>query len=819
MIKKHLLILFLILNTVWLPAQPGASLFNPEELHELRFYFPNEYFWDSLSHHYDELIDDSGVNIPYEKALLQIDGFWLDTVGVRQKGLSSNYASTAKKKPFKIDLNEFLPDQSYDGIKKFNLHNGACDPSMMRDFIGYNILRTAGVNAPRVSYCRLYFNDEYWGLYAIIEQIDKTFVEENFADKGGTLIKNIGWSELKWDGPEIEPYLEDFQLKTNEQEDDWSNFLHFMDVLNNSSNEDFPAAIQSVFDVDLYLHVLAVDIMTNNWDSYIDNRRNWYLYHEPAGGQIHWIPWDYNLSMGGTFSFDGTPYPPFDTACYIQSTFSYSQTNASTFHFVDQSIPAADYWLWDFGDGHTSAEQNPSHVFNTSEEVNVCLTAYRLEGGKICENRRCKKIQLSFDPTSCNSVQNGSCPYPATDPFYQMVVQQDEYCCEGTWDALCTLQYYEFSQGADTIGELGIDYTTDFPLVLNDPDKILIKRLLDVPEFRQRYLDIACLMLENNFTAERLFPLIDSVASLIRPSIKEDSNYIFSPDYFEYDVGNGTGGGGGAEIPALKWVLEKRMAQMRNDLAQIGHNCDQAFSQFGWHSVVINEFMASSNELSGLPDNDGEFEDWIELHNNTPLEIDLKNFYLSDDSGKPLKWTFPFGTVIAPNGYLIIWADKDEDQSGIHTNFKLSAAGETLLLRHEDGTVLDSLTFGPQLPNVSLSRIPDGIGDFIQTAPTFNQENQLINHAADLINDQNLKVYPNPATSHIWVDPGKTAIGGGELSVKIINSTGQVVYFEQTEGKPFRINVETLSSGWYSLEIITGTGQYYSQKILIRQME
>jgi hypothetical protein len=817
--QKALLLFFFCFNTGWLLSQSGESLFNPHELHEMRFYFEHENFWDSLSHNFDEYIDDSGVDIPYIKATVKIDGSWLDTVGVRQKGLSSHHASSAKKKPFKIDLNEFTAGQSFDGIKKFNLHNGACDPGMMRDFLVYNVLRKAGVRAPRVSYCRLYLNDEYWGLYAVIEQVDKTFVEKNFADEGGTLIKNIGWSELHWDGADIGPYLEDFQLKTNEQEDDWSNFLHFMDVLNNTSDEDFPAAIQKVFDVDLFLHVMAVDIMTNNWDSYIDNRRNWYLYHEPAGGQFHWIPWDYNLSLGGTFSYGGEPFPPFDSTCYLQADFKKVHTGSSTFQFSDQSLPAAEYWLWDFGDGTVSSEKNPTHTFANQEEITVCLTAYRLEGGKLCQNTRCKKIDLEFDPTVCNSILNGSCPYPATDPVYQLVVAQDDYCCEDTWDAVCSLQYYELSQSGGNSPGMGVAYDTDFPILLNDPDKILIDRLLKVPEFRERYLDIACIMLENNFTEERLFPLIDSIAALIRPSIKEDPNYFFAPDYFEYDLGNGTGGGGGAKIPALKWVLGQRFEQMKNDLAQVGHDCGKAFSPVGWHSIVINEIVASSNEQSGLPDNAGEYEDWIEMYNNTPLEIDLKNFYLTDDGGAPLKWTFPFGSKIAPFGYLIVWADKDEDQPGVHANFKLSSAGESLLLRHEDGTIIDSLTFGPQLTNIAFARIPNGLGDFVQTAPTFNQKNEIVSGISEAGDDGGIRVYPNPAADFLIVDFSRQAIGSEEFFIKISNPLGQMVFVEKTGWDRQRIDLPALPGGWYSLEISPENKQPIRKKILINRNE
>ncbi len=733
--------------------------------------------------------------------------------------MSSHWSSSKFKKPFKVDLNEFISGQSFDGIKKFNLHNGACDPGMMRDFVGYNILRIAGVRAPRVSFCRLYLNGEYWGLYSIIEQIDKTFTDANF-DNDGTLIKNIGWTELQWEGDSIEIYQEDFQLKTNEDTYDWGSFLNFIDVVNNSSDEEFPAAIQKAFDVDLFLHVLAADIMTNNWDSYIDNRRNFFLYDEPSGKQFHWIPWDYNLSMGGDFPTGGNPFPPFDSTCYVQANFSHVQLD-STFIFTDRTLPSADFWLWDFGDGSTSNLPNPVHTFGSEGKATVCLTSWYNDpnsaSGQICQNRRCQVFDLSFQPGLCKTIQNGSCPFPASDPIFQQVAQQDSYCCEDDWDAFCTLQYYEILQNPtnyNSIGSPGVAYDVDFPILLDDTSKVLVSRLLQVPEFRQRYLDICCLMLAKNFNKERLFPMIDAQRDLIRPHIYEDPNYVFTKDYFEYDLGNGTGGGGGAQIPSLKWVLDKRFDRLAENLANTGHDCSQAFSPIGWQDIVINEIMAANSDESGIFDAAGQSDDWIELYNNSNQAVDLKNFYLTDTIGFRLKWTFPFGTVIEPNGYLIVWADKDEDQQGIHTNFKLSAAGEELMLTHEDGTVIDVVSFFQQDENMSYARVPNGIGNMGPNPPTFNENNNLT--AVSQLNDiaSLFHIYPNPAGDFLIVELLNEA---DELpTLNLCNMLGEVME-SRTAGlsRKQQFHTAALPNGAYIMEL--RQGQSVAKKLVLVQ--
>jgi hypothetical protein len=71
-------------------------------------------------------------------------------------------------------------------------------------------------------------------------------------------------------------------------------------------------------------------------------------------------------------------------------------------------------------------------------------------------------------------------------------------------------------------------------------------------------------------------------------------------------------------------------------------------------AVVINEFMASNGVT--WADEDGDFEDWIELYNPGDAAVDLSDWGLSDNAGNPSKWRFPAGTTIQARGFLSVWA-------------------------------------------------------------------------------------------------------------------------------------------------------------------
>ncbi len=138
--------------------------------------------------------------------------------------------------------------------------------------------------------------------------------------------------------------------------------------------------------------------------------------------------------------------------------------------------------------------------------------------------------------------------------------------------------------------------------------------------------------------------------------------------------------------------------------------------------VVINEFLASNTIVNVDEEDYYNYNDWIEIFNSGDTEIDISGYGLTDDLNEPHKWTFPAGTSLAANDFLLIWADGENKVPGdtdsliltstvifevedYHTNFKLSAQGETIGLYDSNGEQVDVITYGKQLGNTSYGRI------------------------------------------------------------------------------------------------------------------
>lgn len=141
-------------------------------------------------------------------------------------------------------------------------------------------------------------------------------------------------------------------------------------------------------------------------------------------------------------------------------------------------------------------------------------------------------------------------------------------------------------------------------------------------------------------------------------------------------------------------------------------------------SVVINEFLASNSSVNS--DEDGDYSDWVELYNNSPVSVNLDGFGLSDNASNPYKWIFP-SVAIDPGEHLLIWcSDKNRTTAGqpLHTNWKIGAEGETLTLTKADGTISDQVPPIAMPSNISYGRTFSGDVNFSNfTEPTPGVEN------------------------------------------------------------------------------------------------
>jgi hypothetical protein len=125
-------------------------------------------------------------------------------------------------------------------------------------------------------------------------------------------------------------------------------------------------------------------------------------------------------------------------------------------------------------------------------------------------------------------------------------------------------------------------------------------------------------------------------------------------------------------------------------------------------TLVINEFMARNNSDSGIRDEWGYYDDWIELYNYGDEAIDIGGLYLRNTQTLwQVPRTNPAITTVASHGYILIWADEEPGEGVLHTTFALGG-GDQINLYDSDMNPIDSIVFGSQAQNKSYGRLPDG---------------------------------------------------------------------------------------------------------------
>ncbi len=255
------------------------------------------------------------------------DVYYQDTqwyrVGIRFKGnssLQSSWQAGILKLSFKLDFDEFEDDypqidnQRFYGFKKFSLKNNFDDESLLREKVASDVFKKAGLAVSNTGFYTLYVDHgngpEYFGLYTLVEEIDDTLIETQFTSDDGNLYKPEDGGANFVEGSFNE---ENFEKKTNEDDEDWSDIIALFDALHDDTATTAPATwrenLEAVFDVDGFLKYLAVNGIIQNWDTYGRMTHNYYLYNNPETSKLTWIPWDNNEALqdgkqGGALSLD-----------------------------------------------------------------------------------------------------------------------------------------------------------------------------------------------------------------------------------------------------------------------------------------------------------------------------------------------------------------------------------------------------------------------------------------------------------------------------------------------------------------------------------
>ena len=246
-----------------------------------------------------------GIEFEYVHADLEFDGKVIKDVGVRYKGNGTYMQSRGTlKRSLKIDLNQYVKGQKLAEQTQLNLHTNVTDPSWMNEVLSHRLYRDAGIAAPRSAYARVYVSvpgkhdRQYLGLYSMIEDIGKSFVEERFDTKKGAILKPVTPAPFTDMGNEWAAYNQIYDPKLDLSKKETARIIAFCKLVSHATDAEFAERAPEYLDLDQFARYMAATVYLSTLDSILSIGQNYYVYLHPKTEKLQFISWDLDHSFG-----------------------------------------------------------------------------------------------------------------------------------------------------------------------------------------------------------------------------------------------------------------------------------------------------------------------------------------------------------------------------------------------------------------------------------------------------------------------------------------------------------------------------------------
>jgi CotH kinase protein len=265
------------------------------------------------------------------------------------------------------------------GMTHVNLKSMYNDPSQMREALAWRLFQKAGVPSARHTYAKLAFDAAYYGLFSVIEQVDKRFLKDHFGTNDrGNLYKaycgDVGCATLEHRaGPDGDDsgrqyFRADdddrtYRLKTNKDDHDAGTYDDLAALIRTINGIGLPGgdgrfdtdafreSVDGIMNARAFLRWAGVNLLLGSWDNYYATPSNYYLYNSgQQGGEddfmrnpyFTFIPWDYDNCLG--IDYFGTKWQYTDILDWSSNTGHYWRDHArSRIPLVQNLLRNRDY--------------------------------------------------------------------------------------------------------------------------------------------------------------------------------------------------------------------------------------------------------------------------------------------------------------------------------------------------------------------------------------------------------------------------------------------------------------------------------------------
>lgn len=279
-------------------AQTQDDLFDDTRLHDVHLRI-NQDDWETLRLDFE---DDT-----YYPADLVWNGMTFRNVGVRQRGFGSR---TSSKPNLRVDVNRYVSGQRLVGLPAINLDNVYSDASMLKDPLATKIFARLGIPASRQAHVRLFVNDVYAGVYAIVEPVDRMFVARVYGEaeadpeSGGYLFEYrwIDEYDFSYMGPSLAAYVGIFRAQTRDTSSLTSLYAPLEELIravNETPRDRFAAEVGRLIDLPQLARFLGVQNCMAELDGFAGyyGANNFSLFRFRDGRPAVVVPWDADSAL------------------------------------------------------------------------------------------------------------------------------------------------------------------------------------------------------------------------------------------------------------------------------------------------------------------------------------------------------------------------------------------------------------------------------------------------------------------------------------------------------------------------------------------
>lgn len=276
------------------PEDTSGTLFDPDVLHTVSIDIPADTLTDVL-----QTYADSG-DKKWAKATVTIDGATFTDVGIKLKGNSSLRGVTASSKaeslPWRIRLDKYVDGQNLGGYTDFTIR-GSSTATAMNEAVALDLLGDAGLATEQAAETRFSVNGSAATLRLAVQNLDETWVEQNFPDAGADsiLYKSDADGDWSWRGEDGD-YTSSFEIEAGP--DDYAPLIALLDLLNNGTDAEKAEKLPDLVDLDSFATYLAFEDLIGNFDDIDGPGNNSYLMWDSATKKFTIVAWDHNLAFG-----------------------------------------------------------------------------------------------------------------------------------------------------------------------------------------------------------------------------------------------------------------------------------------------------------------------------------------------------------------------------------------------------------------------------------------------------------------------------------------------------------------------------------------